>query len=88
MPKIRFSEVFLSYSSHRKQRVLLLSERARRDTEKLVSHVIKECTEIDVLTRRSVVSCFPDGWILQGCWSVFEKFVEQSIDVHPSSHSA
>ncbi|CAM6026874.1 unnamed protein product [Sphagnum balticum] len=40
----------------RKQRVLLLSERARRDTEKLVSHVIKECTEIDVLTRSGSLS--------------------------------
>jgi hypothetical protein len=36
----------------RKQTVLLLSERARREIEKLVSPVTKECTQINILTRR------------------------------------
>lgn len=38
-------------AASRKQTVLLLSERARREIEKLVSPVTKECTQINILTR-------------------------------------
>uniref|UniRef100_A0A7I4B992 RCK N-terminal domain-containing protein n=1 Tax=Physcomitrium patens TaxID=3218 RepID=A0A7I4B992_PHYPA len=38
-------------AASRKQTVLLLSERARRETERLVSPVTKECTQINILTR-------------------------------------
>lgn len=41
----------LAFLHYRKQTVLLLSERARRETERLVSPVTKECTQINILTR-------------------------------------
>ncbi|KAG0625220.1 hypothetical protein M758_2G037400 [Ceratodon purpureus] len=38
-------------AASRKQTVLLLSERARREIERIVSPVTKECTQINILTR-------------------------------------
>lgn len=54
----------LACTVSRKQTVLLLSERARRDTEKLVSSVIKECSQIDILTRRSACSTIQTHQVL------------------------
>lgn len=36
----------------RKQTILLLSERPRKDMEKLTAAVVKDCPQIEVLTRR------------------------------------
>lgn len=39
-------------AASRKQTILLLSERPRKDMEKLTAAVVKDCPQIEVLTRR------------------------------------
>lgn len=51
----------------RRQRILILSEQVKKDVEKLVGHVIKDCRNIDVITR-------------SGSLSNFESFRKAAVD--------